>query len=134
MERKHRAGGGGCAPSSPSPAEEAAFPGEAGKAEVGLFLFDFAVYRLTFCTSLSVYNKPGLAGELPSLLLPSILAGAVLGHVLLVSGSCALKNTRWHLGTVPSHPYWPVLVLFQSSGNAGGTEASADPFPSRLWS
>lgn len=83
--------------------------------------------------SLSVYSKPSLAGELPSLLLPSILAGAVLGHVLLVSGSCALRNTRWHLGTIPSHPYWPVLVLFQSSGNAGGTEASTDPFPSRLW-
>lgn len=77
---------------------------------------------------LSVYSKPSLAGELSSLLLPSILAGAVLDHVLLLSGSCALRNTRWHLGTVPSHPYWPVLVHFQSSGDAGGTEASTDLF------
>ncbi|RMB93364.1 hypothetical protein DUI87_30058 [Hirundo rustica rustica] len=33
------------------------------------------------CVSLSVYNKPALAGELSSLVLPSILA--VLGRVLL---------------------------------------------------
>lgn len=97
------------------------------------FCLVFAVYRLPFCMSLSVCNKPGLAGELSSLLLPSILAGAVLDHVLLVSGSCALRNTRWHLGTVPSPSHWPVLVHFHSSGNAGGTEASTDLFPSRLW-
>lgn len=103
------------------------------KAEVGLFLFDFAVYRLPFCMSASVCSKPSLAGELSSLVLPSILAGAVLDRVLLLRGSCALRNTRWHLGTVPSHPSWPVLVHFQSSGNAGGTEASTDLFPSRLW-
>lgn len=89
-----------------------------GKAGVWLFLFDFAVYGLTFCMSLSVCNKRSLAGQLPRLLLPSILAGTVLGHVLLVSGSCAPRNTRWHLGTVPSHPCWPVLVLFQSFSRA----------------
>lgn len=93
---------------------------------------DFAVFKLPFCMLLSVYSKPSPAGELSSLLLPSILAGAVLDHVLLLSGSCALRNTRWHLGTVPSHPDWPVLGHFQSSGNAGGTEASTDLFPSRM--
>lgn len=114
----------------PPAQEAAAFPGEAGKAEIGLFCLVFAVYRLPFCMSLSVNSKPSLTGELSGLLLPSTLAGAVLDHVLPVSGSCALRNTRWHLGTVPSHPHCPVLLHF--SGNAGGTEESTDLFPSRL--
>lgn len=84
--------------------------------------------------SLSVYNKNSLTRELTSpCLLPSILAGSVLDHVLLLSGSCTVRNTRRHLGTIPSrHFYLLVLTHCQSSANAGGREASTDPFPLRL--
>lgn len=94
----------------------------------------FAVGSIRFCMSLSVYNKNSLTRELTSpCLLPSILAGSVLDHVLLLSGSCTVRNTRCHLGTIPSkHFYLLVLTHCQSSANAGGREASTDPFLLRL--
>ena len=84
--------------------------------------------------SLSVYNENSLAREFMGLcLLPSILAGSMLDHVLIVSGLYTVRNTRCHLGTIPSrHFYLLVLTHCQSSANAGGREASTDLFPSRL--
>lgn len=61
--------------------------------------------------SLSVCSKTSLAQELTSLcLLPGILAGSVLDHVLLLSGLCTVRNTRCHLGAVPGR-HFDLLVL-----------------------